>query len=508
MARSRTSKVLTLSSGQFLVTAAGIVCAAVLARILSRVEYAAYRQTLLVYTFASPLLALGLPKALFYFLPQARNGERRILAGNLLLLAATGGILTMFLLCGGSSFLADRFDNPALKRLLIVFSPYPLIALPITTICACLAVMDRVRALAVFNVSSKLLVVTFVVGAAWLWRTPYAAVVGFVLAELLVLPVALWLMIRSTPAGSLWPSRQILVEQLRYSVPLGFAGLLGATSLSLDKWIVAEMCRPEDFAIYVNGAMDIPLISIITVSVTSVLLPDFVRAYAASEYNKLQSLWHRAMLKCLVLFLPAMAFVLVMAPEIMRLLYSSQYEASAYPFRVYALRLPVRATNFGAVLMAMGQTRMVTWGALFCLALNGLLSAVFVHYSGPAGAAWATMMSVISLALLYAVMIGRHLHLGVGGMLPWRQIARLSAATLGPTILLIAIMHVGPWTAWSDLVRILIAVAVFAPSILFSYDKLGGFECAGVEKLVKRFSLSAMVFGRTNPQCQNMNLDR
>jgi len=474
--------VFTLSSGRFLVMLAGIVSAAVLARILSRAEYAAYRQVLLAYAFASPILALGLPNALYYFLPQETKNKRSIVSGNVLLLLVMGGIFTAALLAGGGEFLATRFNNPMLRDLLRIYSPYALFAMPAMAVTACLAALNRIKVLAIFNVATKVLLVGVVVGAAVIWRTPRAAVLGLVLAEAIVLPVALLLMFRATPSGSWLPSRTNMWAQLKYSVPLGMAGVLGTISLSLDKMIVSGMCPPEQFAIYVNGAMEIPLVGILTASVTAVLLPDFVRAHAASQHRELKALWHRAMLKCLLVFLPVTAFVLVMAPEIMRVIYSADYESSAYPFRIYALRLPIRATNFGGVLMAMGCTRMVTWGAAGNLLLNGLLSIVLVRAFGPPGAAWATLVSIILLAVFYSIVIGRQLHLGAWGMLPWHEMGRIAGATVIPAVLLVAVMYFGSMILQSDLLKLALALTFFLPSLAVCYRVAGVLDTAGFKK--------------------------
>jgi len=86
MYQSRAFKVAILGSGKFLVTLTLLLCAAVLSRIFNKTDYAAYRQTILVYKFLSPILVLGFPLALYYFLPREKEKGRSILTGNLILL--------------------------------------------------------------------------------------------------------------------------------------------------------------------------------------------------------------------------------------------------------------------------------------------------------------------------------------------------------------------------------------------------------------------------------------
>jgi O-antigen/teichoic acid export membrane protein len=466
MTQSRTFKAVILGSGQFLVTLTGLISAAVLSRIFTKEDYAAYRQTLLAYAFVAPLLTLGLPQALYYFIPRDRKNSRSILTGNLLLLFLMGGIFTVAMWCGGNQLLARRFSNPAISQLLLIYSPYAMLALPISTIGACLMSCDRVKTLAIYSVGSGILTVVLVISLVLIWQTPKASISAMVLAELLIFVPAIILMYRAT-AGTEWhPSKTNLWEQVKYSIPLGLAGMLGIIALSLDKIIVSSMCTPEQFAVYVNGAAEIPLIGILTGSVTSVLLPDFVRMYKASAYEELRALWHRAMIRCLTILLPVMAFILVMAPEIMRVLFSTKYEESAYPFRVYSLMLPVRATTFGAVLMAINRTRAVTLGAIFGLLSNFLLSILFVKFAGPIGAAWATVGATYGVAFLYTALIARYLNYSYKIILPWKEIACVFAATAGPILIILSISSLLPQ---NDIVKLMIVAGVFSLLTMISY---------------------------------------
>jgi len=492
MSQSRTFKAGFLASGQFLTTCVGLIIAAILARVLSIHDYATYRQTLLAYAFVAPLLILGLPNALYYFLPRENKRSRTLLVENLLLLSLMAGLFTLFLLFGGNRLLAWRFDNPDIARTLLILTPYPLFMLPASALGACLIARDRVKQVAVFNVLSRLFMLVVVITAVLVWRTPAAVIIATVVGAGIVLLPALKLMFASCKVGSLLPSTKGMWSQLKYAVPLGLAGILGAISLSLDKMIVSSMCSPEQFAVYVNGAIEIPLIGILTGSVIAVLIPDFVRLYKASEYQELRELWHRAMVRCLAILLPVMGFILVMAPEIMRVLFSAKYEKSAYPFRVYALMLPIRGTTFGAVLMATNRTNIVTLGSLLNLIANGILSVLFIYFMGPMGAAWATVLSVIGLALFYSNIIGRYLEFNEKNILPWKDIARLFVAIAPPALVILVI---SPMLPKSDILRLILTSVVFLSVLGICYHKLDIVRYSQVANIIKdklaRFSNSS-----------------
>ena len=213
---SRTWKAAILSSGQFFVTLNGIVLAAILARLFSKLDYAAYQQTILTYNVAAPLLMLGLPNALYYFIPRERSKARSILTGNLLLLALAGGFFTAAMWAGGNRMVSQRFNNGAVQGLLAVYAPYAMAALPVSAAGACLMSCGRAGASAIFNVGARTLTVICVLAFVWIWRAPQAAIQGVVAAEFLVLVAALVLMYRVAP-GDRWPARRWPMSGSRYA---------------------------------------------------------------------------------------------------------------------------------------------------------------------------------------------------------------------------------------------------------------------------------------------------
>ena len=111
---SRAVKVALLSVGEALSNLVQLVMFAVLARVLTVTDYATYRQAILALLFAMPLLQLGLPQALYYFLTRGGGRARAVLWENLILQFAMGAVFTLLLVLGGNQLLARGFHNPGL----------------------------------------------------------------------------------------------------------------------------------------------------------------------------------------------------------------------------------------------------------------------------------------------------------------------------------------------------------------------------------------------------------
>ena len=154
-----------------------------------------------------PLAGPRIAKCPLLFHTTRQGRARSILTGNLLLLILTGGVFAAAPWCGGNGLLAQRFKNPAVRDLLLMYSPYAMLALPVGAVNACLLSCGRTNTSAVFHVLTRTLTLVCVVGLVLVWRIPHAAIAGTVVAELAVFLVALLLMYRvarGRNGGRMW----------------------------------------------------------------------------------------------------------------------------------------------------------------------------------------------------------------------------------------------------------------------------------------------------------------
>ncbi|MEN6558388.1 MAG: oligosaccharide flippase family protein [Thermoguttaceae bacterium] len=430
MFQSRTAKVLILSSGQALTALVGVVSMAVLTRVFDQRDYGTYRQTLLAYTFAVPFITLGLDRALYFFLPGEEKRPRGLLVENLLLLTLAGGILSLFIALGGNLLLARRFNNPDLGPILLWLIPYPLLMLPASSFNACLMARNRTEQVAGFSIGSRLVMLVFVLTPVVFWATPTAAIGGTVAGAGVTTAAALFLMFHACNVGPWRPTWNGLWKQFAFSVPLGLAALVGSVSLSLDQMLVSLRCTPDVFAVYSVGAMEIPLIGMITGSITSVVMVDYAKFYRESRISDIVALIHTAMTKSALLLLPIMFFLLGVAPDMMCFLFGEDYRGAAAPFRVFLLLLPMRAITFGAVLQAAGKSHHILISSILTLVANAVLGWLAIGWIGPVGTAMASVISIYFLCVPYLIYaICSTLHFPWRKLFPWWELAKLTMAT-------------------------------------------------------------------------------
>ncbi|HBG05042.1 MAG: hypothetical protein A2075_16635 [Geobacteraceae bacterium GWC2_58_44] len=468
MANSRTFKTILLGFGEVLTGIVGILSAAILSRLLPISEYGSYRQVFIIYGTIGPLLCLGLPQALYYFLPRNREQSRSILSSNLAALILLGGLFTLFLWAGGSTLVAKSFNNPQLGSLLCLFAPYTLFALPILAVSPYLVSLDRVQALVPYSVGSRLLMLAGAVLPVLWFRTVETAVIGAVFSTFLASAVGLVLMHRVCRQGEWRPSWAQVKQQVKYSIPLGASGVMGMLSVNFDKLLVSMMSNPAKLAVYANGAMELPMIGVVANSATSVLLPEFSALCQKRDYGKVLQLWHRAMVKCSLILLPVMVFCFAMAPEIIRILFSAKYADSMIPFRIYLLIIPLRITSWSLVPMAAGFNRIV-------LAVEGvscftqvLLGFLLIRIVGANGAAIAAVINTYAaVSLGYLFWIRRYTKISWRHLLPWREISKVLLASLLPGIVFISRSRI----ITDDYLRVLLLGVFYAGGSVWLFSR-------------------------------------
>lgn len=460
MALSRTAKTILLASGRFATNVSTIVIFAALARLLAVEEYAAYRQVLLVHTTALPLLSLGLPQALYYFMPLQRDRARGVLLENLLLLFGIGLLFLLAMLLGLNRWLADLVGNPQIGSSLLIIAVYPAVMMPALSLPACLVTRERVTRIPLFNVVTRGLMVVLVVGAAAYHHSHQAAIVALVLNALIILGPALKLMWDACSGTRAELTRAGMWRQLAYSVPLGASGIVGILSVSLNQIVVSSICSAEEFAIYINGAVEIPIVRILMTSINSVLLPEFVELFKQGRLDRIIDIWRKSAVQAAVILVPIMVFGLFLADELIRFIFSAKFEAAAVPFRLLLLLLLMRSVSVNVVFLATDRSRLVLLRGAVSLVLNVGLSLLAVRLFGYLGAATALVLVMYLWVIPFTLFANaRILQTSVRRIYPWSAVLRVLvvAVAVSPILLLRSVL--GGISDW--IVLAILALAYF-----------------------------------------------
>jgi O-antigen/teichoic acid export membrane protein len=450
---SLTTKALALSLAQGLQSIVTVLSAMVMSRILSQGELATYRQTFLIYELIGVLLGFGVQDAIFYFLPTESKRARGLVLDGIIIQFAMGLIFLAILAVGGGRAIAYQFSNPELERHLAYLAVLPVISLPAALVSAVLVTQNRINWLAAFTVVSNSIILGSTIVCCLLTQDTEILVLTRVVTTSLSCAVALHLTWNSLPIDDWRPNLASIKTLMLFGLPLGAASFFGALQANLDRILVSALCAPAEFAIYTNGAIEIPFIGIFTGAIAKVIAPELRKSIAHGKNNQALELFRKSAVKSAVVLIPATIFLMVVAESVMIFLYSEKYIDSVTPFRIYLLLLPARIVIYGSIMVALGLNRIILFRTACAAICNLILGFILIKWLGQAGAALASVAATYLFAILWSIVaIKKAIPCPFFHVLPYRAIGEIALISLASALpVLVFLYTASPRHEWIEL---------------------------------------------------------
>lgn len=437
--------------------AAVFLTGVLITRSFSKTAYGTFSQVVLLATTLSLILGVWLSKSIYYFVPLHREKRQIVLQtySVLLLLAAAAGALLWLL----RHRVAAWLNNPELAALAVLVGLY-IIMLTLWQLSESFFIsVDRahVYALAVVVFSLVYLSVLSVslargISLEQLIRRIvylYAGLNLFVLVNMFIIP---------GPEGRLIEPG-LLARQIRYAAPLFLSSFAIVAGRQLDKFIIASVYPTADFAIYFRGALELPVVTIVTFTISNMLLPQFVQLYRADERRDFLYLWHQAVKKTALIIFPILIIFLFLSEHFITFLYTDRYIHSASIFRIYVLLMLFQVTAYDCIIQATGKTQFIFYASMLNVITTLTVSLVLIRWLGIQGAAVGFFTGQLIATSYYLVRIRKIFRIAWKHLFPWKHLFQV----LGLTLLLGTLVYGLHFTAWfsSKLIFMLIYGLLF-----------------------------------------------
>jgi O-antigen/teichoic acid export membrane protein len=443
-----------------------------------------------------------LENSLYYFIPKLGLDRRRTLLSqttmlNLMVASLVGGVMFF-----GAHPIAVSMKNMELVPLLQILALYPLPHAINATIPAFMISVDRTLRAAIYSLilSAGRVIVTAILFA---WGYDLAVVMwGSVIFTGAVALVG-WLdMFRFAGTGLPKWDRRLILDQLHYCWPMWITAVIGAIMFQYDKLLISWFFTTERFAVYSRGAMELPIIGLVTSSVATAIMPNLVVLADQGRIRDALNLWKEAARKCSLLIFPCFVFFMVIARDLFLLMYPADFADAAWPFMIYLLIMPVRIVIFGNLFRALGKTRpyaiSAVAGLLADVTIGSLVTwlgrGTWVGFIGPS---LGMLAAVLGTAIYCFIKLRSILDMPVGELLRWKE--------LGGTMLISIFCGVFVWLLPLPplplLMTLSIQAVVFAAAMIFATVYLRMLKPDEVElamapvRIVRRF-LKRLPFGQ------------
>jgi O-antigen/teichoic acid export membrane protein len=384
----------------------GLFAVALLSRFLDVKDYGLYRQWIVVTTFLTSILTLGFPAAITYFLPRAKTKDEEIsLMTNIAVSISTVGVVLLLAtpLIGFS--VSRLFDNDTLFRYEYLLTLSVALSLFIHIFPNLFVVRKNRKAIVLFSIVPNI---------AWLILLPILVLIKASLEiyvfALLIRPL-IDLIIGLLNSGKIFSFSKISWKQvstiMKFSLPMGLSAIVGSIMLYTDKFVVGSMLTTEEFAVFVNGAYEIPFIGLITASLFTVITPRLSKSFAEERFEDIRTDWIRAGKTLIPIMISITSVMVFFAKPIVITLYSDKYLAAIPVFMIYQSMGAIRIYLYSSVFVASGKTNLYFLFSLFSAVLNLSLDILLVGLIGYIGASLATVIAAFVLNFSYLLQVKR-----------------------------------------------------------------------------------------------------
>jgi O-antigen/teichoic acid export membrane protein len=251
-------------------------------------------------------------------------------------------------------------------------------------------------------------------------------------------------------------------DQISYTLPIGVSSVVLEMSRYVDKMVVSNQSSAAEYALYVRGAMEIPVIGIIANTLDNLLMPQFVKAYKEHNLAGIITSWHRTIRLMAMFIYPSCLFLILSAGLLIPAIFSDKYVGSVIIFQIYTVSLLSRISTFDVIMRAIGQTKYILWISLASILFNVVFTYLFMQYWGLVGAPIATVITLVLMRLAYLISITRFFHIGLKKVFPWRSILSSLMLSIIASIPAILIMNI----EFNDWLRLGVMALAFSATYL------------------------------------------
>ena len=430
---------LLIIAGRIAGFVAAFVTPLILVRIFDLETFGTYKQWFLLYFTLLTITQIGMSESLLFFLPKADGQAGRYVMNSVLFLTAMGTVAAALLVLNAEA-IARWMSNPALEPLIPLLALYLLLMQASigleTVMTARSAYRSAAVAYAVTDVTRVLFLIVPVLIAPSL-RSLLHGAVAFAVLRFLYTAHYFW----QTFRGSFRPDAVCFTQQLAYALPFALAVVASIAQENLHQYAVSGLFEAATFAVYSVGCLQIPLVDLVATTVCNVMMVGMSTAIHSGRESQVIDLWHDTVRKLAIVFFPLGALLLIVAHDLIVVLFTETYAASVPIFMVGVVAVFFAAIPMDGLMRVYAKTNVLLAINLVRLAMIALL----IHWSIRSfGLVGAMLVTVLALALGKAIGLGAAAsmwHVGVGRLLPWRPLWLIVVVSLTAALPALAVAY-------------------------------------------------------------------
>ncbi|RAP46264.1 MAG: hypothetical protein BZ135_03960 [Methanosphaera sp. rholeuAM6] len=247
---------------------------------------------------------------------------------------------------------------------------------------------------------------------------------------------------------------------IRFAVPVAITALSEMAIYDIGTLVIGVFMLSTDVGFY-NAADPISRIPlIISLSVSTVLLPATAEAYALKNHRLLQEYVVDCLRYSILTVLPLCVLISVFSTPIITLLFGSVYVPGSGVLSILVIGMSFYSIFMisSSILQGTGNPRLPMYILLIGTLVNVVLNTVFVYYMGIIGAAIATTITTFILMIVIMYFVIRKTNISI----PWTNIVMIVLAN----IVLMLVCLIIPKTIIGSIVGLIIGSAIYILALI------------------------------------------
>ena len=426
---------------------------------LSVEHYGYYKQFWLLFETLTPILILGFPRSLLYYLPRAESDKEKSVYATqtVMFLFATSMLAVVFYVVMGQilgaglgAMIRNFFWRLCFFTVCMMLSDY---------MDWLFAAERQVRRQAIYHAVSSATLAISVMTVSWYTRSVNALIwtVGIFSGVKCAFALGYTTLVYKPTLRRV--SLTSMREQLSFALPLGMMAIALLLLAQTDKFIINRLLGREAYAVYIVGAFQLPFVNIIASSVASVTLPMMARYQKDGLVDEVGDLWKRATLKLSLLFSPVFVFFIIAAKKLFAILYPEAYAGAVPVFQIYLFIFLKSVVDMGSIMAVFKQQLYFTKILVFAIVTNIILSLVLFDHYGRLGVPVSSVITYFVVVMIVVKKASRLLNRPFFHVLPWAgMVIRFGTACAPGIVLYLLYRRVAGNSIWAF---VLAAVAYF-----------------------------------------------
>lgn len=434
-----------------------------LARQLSYTDNGTYGQLNMINNLVAILFSLGLVSIVNLLLVEERGNEAKVVRSNFWVLLISSAVCSLALLLG-AGLISGLFKNESLYRCLIFYIP----ALIFNNLTNCVTYyyvyFNKARQLAVITVGTNL---ARIASVFWAVKQPdplyhiilYSNIILFVQFLVYLYYIRQYVL----PFGL--PDWKYIRYSLQLAMPYLILNVVSFGILYVNDLVVSRQLGVEQFALYRNGAIEIPFIATLYNSVSTVAMPEIVRLTKQNEVANLLLLKRRISNTVAAVVFPVVFFCIFNGNSLITIYLSDRYAASGLVFSLYSIAVLIRINLYSDILTALKKPVQIIKANLLAFSIGIISALAMVKIWGIYGSALAYSVSIFAMSFFMVYSTTTALKV------------RMTSYFDFPTILKIAIVcvvlaYISSFFVTHQFVRIVVVAIVYGITAMVLFFKI------------------------------------